>query len=93
MYAASGHYYSQGCHNKLIKIKGEQKLQDEFYQRFSKITGENILYPTNPIVSQCFTIEEKEWYIGSKPLISLIVKALLGFAFEFTSIPLYAPLN
>ncbi|KAM9975491.1 hypothetical protein ACTFIW_012075 [Dictyostelium discoideum] len=31
------------------------------------------------LVSQCFTIEEKEWYIGSKPLISLI--------------PLYAPLN
>ncbi|KAM9954856.1 hypothetical protein ACTFIW_000959 [Dictyostelium discoideum] len=47
MYAASGHYYSQGCNNKLIKIKGEQKLQDEFYQRLSKITGENIIYPTN----------------------------------------------
>ncbi|KAM9954896.1 hypothetical protein ACTFIW_000999 [Dictyostelium discoideum] len=62
------------------------------------------------LVSQCFTIEEKELYIGSKPLISLIVKALLGvsqkfidspeeltdtekLAFEFTSIPLYAPLN
>ncbi|KAM9957030.1 hypothetical protein ACTFIR_003767 [Dictyostelium discoideum] len=47
MYAASGHYYSQGCNNKLIKTKGEQKLQDEFYQRLSKITGENIIYPTN----------------------------------------------
>ncbi|KAM9975490.1 hypothetical protein ACTFIW_012074 [Dictyostelium discoideum] len=47
MYAASGHYYLQGCNNKLIKIKGEQKLQDEFYQRLSKITGENIIYPTN----------------------------------------------
>ncbi|KAM9967269.1 hypothetical protein ACTFIR_007509 [Dictyostelium discoideum] len=62
------------------------------------------------LVSQCFTIEEKEWYIGSKPLISLIVQAFLGvsqkfidtpeeltdtekLAFEFTSIPLYAPLN
>ncbi|EAL73852.1 hypothetical protein DDB_G0267230 [Dictyostelium discoideum AX4] len=62
------------------------------------------------LVSQCFTIEEKEWYSGSKPLISLIVKALRGVsqkfidspdeltytekvAFEFTSIPLYAPLN
>ncbi|KAM9962768.1 hypothetical protein ACTFIR_005685 [Dictyostelium discoideum] len=38
MYAASGHYYSQGCNNKLNKIKGEQKLQNEFYQRLSKIT-------------------------------------------------------
>ncbi|KAM9975945.1 hypothetical protein ACTFIR_009786 [Dictyostelium discoideum] len=47
MYAASGHYYSQGCNNKLNKIKGEQKLQNEFYQRLSKITGENIIYPTN----------------------------------------------
>ncbi|KAM9954718.1 hypothetical protein ACTFIW_003318 [Dictyostelium discoideum] len=47
MYAASGHYYSQGCINKLNKIKGEQKLQDKFYQRLSKITGENIIYPTN----------------------------------------------
>ncbi|KAM9954744.1 hypothetical protein ACTFIW_003344 [Dictyostelium discoideum] len=28
-------------------IVGEQKLQDEFYQRLSKITGENIIYPTN----------------------------------------------
>ncbi|KAM9951192.1 hypothetical protein ACTFIT_012298 [Dictyostelium discoideum] len=62
------------------------------------------------LVSQCFTIEEKEWYSGSKPLISLLVKALRGVsqkfidsldeltftekvAFEFTSIPLYAPLN
>ncbi|KAM9943648.1 hypothetical protein ACTFIT_001937 [Dictyostelium discoideum] len=62
------------------------------------------------LVSQCFSIEEKEWYSGSKPLISLIVKALRGVsqkfidspdeltytkkvAFEFTSIPLYAPLN
>ncbi|KAM9943646.1 hypothetical protein ACTFIT_001935 [Dictyostelium discoideum] len=26
---------------------GEQKLQDEFYQRLSKITGDNIIYPTN----------------------------------------------
>ncbi|KAM9974110.1 hypothetical protein ACTFIR_009452 [Dictyostelium discoideum] len=47
MYAASGHYYSQGCNNKLNKIKGEQKFQNEFYQRLSKITGENIIYPTN----------------------------------------------
>ncbi|KAM9988977.1 hypothetical protein ACTFIY_005006 [Dictyostelium cf. discoideum] len=62
------------------------------------------------IVSQCFTIEEKEWYSCSKPLISLIVNALGSVsqkfvdspdeltdtekvAFEFTSIPLYAPLN
>ncbi|KAM9950922.1 hypothetical protein ACTFIT_012096 [Dictyostelium discoideum] len=54
--------------------------------------------------------EEKEWYSGSKSLISLIVKALRGVsqkfidspdeltytekvAFEFTSIPLYAPIN
>ncbi|KAM9945035.1 hypothetical protein ACTFIT_003286 [Dictyostelium discoideum] len=47
MYALTGHYYSQGCTNKKNNIKGEQKLQDEFYQRLSKITGDNIIYPTN----------------------------------------------
>ncbi|KAM9948569.1 hypothetical protein ACTFIT_009767 [Dictyostelium discoideum] len=47
MYALTGHYYSQGCNNKKNNIKGEQKLQDEFYQRLSKITGDNIIYPTN----------------------------------------------
>ncbi|KAM9943633.1 hypothetical protein ACTFIT_007031 [Dictyostelium discoideum] len=47
MYALTGHYYSQGCNDKKNNIKGEQKLQDEFYQRLSKITGDNIIYPTN----------------------------------------------
>ncbi|KAM9950962.1 hypothetical protein ACTFIT_003232 [Dictyostelium discoideum] len=47
MYALTGHCYSQGCNNKKNNIKGEQKLQDEFYQRLSKITGDNIIYPTN----------------------------------------------
>ncbi|KAM9983034.1 hypothetical protein ACTFIZ_004220 [Dictyostelium cf. discoideum] len=47
MYAVSGHYYSQGCNNKRNKINGEPTLQKEFYQRLSKITGDNIEYPTN----------------------------------------------
>ncbi|KAM9994372.1 hypothetical protein ACTFIZ_007611 [Dictyostelium cf. discoideum] len=43
----SGHYYSQGCNNKRNKINGEPTLQKEFYQRLSKITGDNIEYLTN----------------------------------------------
>ncbi|KAM9985716.1 hypothetical protein ACTFIZ_008616 [Dictyostelium cf. discoideum] len=39
------------------------------------------------IVSQCFTVEEKEWYSSSKPLISLIVNALRGVSQKFIDSP------